>query len=468
MKKKGLLISIILLLIVSVSLFFLLNNKNDNYKYDEKVISNKFEYEQAVTNESIEDTYYYSDSYFKNSSILENEHLRSFAFVLASAFNPTYRKEVVTSNLDKIFNELDFNDIEYYDIEGFGKDTIGTSISHKKLNEKYDLVVIVLRGASYKDEWESNFDLGKDGDAKGFNDASLIVLERLNKYLNDYKIKDYKLLMTGYSRAGAVSGLTGVHINKELDRFNIGKENLYVYSFESPRYSIDNTIYDNIHNVINKNDIITYFYPETWGFYHSGKNEEITTDKSELDEYYLDILSNEKIKKFDTTDKERFLQMFINILPKERSKYNEIYDSILNIYSLINSKSPSEKETIINFLKDNKINFDLSNSITLLSLINSTDKKTLRNNFDIIMSSYDSEYSKIKNVISEQEYNLLKDSIFNIFLYLQPTIQSEYKSNHMFSIILTFSNNLEELFKEHYFSTNFEQIKKKDSYYKNA
>ena len=84
------------------------------------------------------------------------------------------------------------------------------------------------------------------------------------------------------------------------------------------------------------------------------------------------------------------------------------------------------------------------------------------------MSNYDSEYRKIKDALNEQEYNLLKDSIFNIYLYLQPTIQSEYKSSHMFSIILTFSNNLEELFKEHYFSTNFEQIKKKDSYYKNA
>ncbi len=466
MKKKGIILSILLFIcILVISLLFLVLGNKENLKYNDKIISNNYEYEQSITNESIEDVYYYSDSYFKENSSLENEHLRTFAFSLALAFNPTNRKDEVNYNLNKIYGELEFSDIEYYDLEDFSKDTIGTSIAHKKLNEKYELVVIVLRGAGYKDEWKSNFDLGSNGNAKGFDESSMIVLNRLKEYIKENKIENYKLLVTGYSRAAAVSGLVGVHINESQREYNIDSDDLFVYSFESPRYSNNNKKYDNIHNVINKNDIITYFYPESWGLYHSGIDEEITTKKRIIKEKYLDIFSNDRIKDLDNEDIQRFLGKFINMLPKDRKKYDEISSSIISIYELFNSKSSAEKNKIIEFLKNISIDFDLDNSIKLLSLINSDDKKVIRNAYNSLLSNCDKEYYKIKNVLSEDEYNTLKDDIFNIYLFLQPSIKEEYKSSYKFSNILTFIYNVEEIFKEHYFDINLKQVQSKDSYY---
>ena len=466
MKKKIIgLIVFSILLVLSISLIILLTNNKTVYTYDETITSNIFEYEQPITSESIESKYFYSDSYFKESSESENEHLRTFALSLSLAFNPTNRKDEVTYNLDKMLGELNFNDVEYYDLDKFDIDTMGTSISHKKLNEKYDLVLIVLRGAGYGDEWLSNLDLGESGNAKGFDDSSFLVLSRLKDYLKDKKIDDYKLLVAGYSRAGAVSGLVGVHINNSLKEYGIDNDDLYVYTFESPRYAESKKIYNNIHNVINKNDIVTYVYPESWGLYYSGVDEDITTEKKELQEKYLDLFASEKIKDLETVDIQRFIKMFINLLPKDRNSYYEISDSISNIYKLFSNKSLNEKNKIINFLKNIKIEFNLSSSMTLLTLINSDDKSAVRKAYNEIISIYDKEYSTISNIITDKEYKDLKDDIFDIFMFLQPSIRSDYKGKNMFSTILTFAYNTDSIFEEHYFDINFDQVQKKDSYY---
>lgn len=466
MKKKGIIISTIVLLVAILTTILIIGtNKSNNYYYDDRIISNKFEYEQTITDESIESDYYYSDSYFKDSSYLENEHLRTFALSIALSFNPTNRKEEVNYNLNKIYNELEFNDVEYYDLNDFSKDTIGTSMAHKKLNDKYELVIIVLRGASYQSEWESNLDLGNNGNAKGFDDSSVIVLNRLKDYINNNKIKDYKLLVTGYSRAAAISGLIGVHINEESKEYNIEKEDLYVYSFESPKYSNIDKKYKNIHNVINKNDIVTYVYPESWGLYHSGIDEDVTTNSKNIKERYLDIFSSEKIKELEEIDLQRFIKKFINSLPKDRTGYDDIYNSIIDIYRLINNKTTYERNIIINHFKTSKIDLNLDYSIKLLSLLNSNDKESLKKSYNSFISIFDKDYYKIKDLLSEKEYNSLKDDIFNILFYLKPMINDEYKSNYKFSNILTFAFNLEDIFKEHYFNTILKQVQNKDSYY---
>lgn len=465
MKKKLFGIIVILFVVLSIIIVLSLNNNKENLIYDESIISNSFEYEQAITSESIEDKYFYSDSYFKESSKKENEHLRTFALSLVVSFNPTNRKEEVNYNLNKILEELNFSDLEYYDLNVFNKETIGTSIAHKKLNDKYELVVVTLRGGGYQNEWESNFDSGEKGDIKGFNEASLTVLSRINSYIDKHNIKNYKLLVSGYSRSGAISGLVGVHINNNLKKYNMEENNLFIYSFESPRYSNNDKKYDNIHNIINKNDIITYIYPETWKLYHSGVNEEITTESKNIKEKYLDLFSSEKIKDLGEIDIQRFIRKFISIVSSDREAYYNISNSVINLYKLICSKSSSELADLVKFLKNTKINFDLSNSLNLLTLLGSDDKKSVKNAFDSLLSNYDKEYYKIKNILNENEYNDLKDYLFDIFLFFQPALKDDYKSDKMFINFITFGYNIKDIIHEHYFSTTFDQVKKKDSYY---
>ena len=468
MKKKNLILIIIIILIISIPscIFFIINSRNDNNLfYDDTITKNLFEYEQSITNELISDTYFYSDSYFKESSTLENAHLRTFAYSLTVSFNPTYRKETVNYNIEKIFNELKFNDTMYYDLDNFNKNTIGTAIAHKKLNDKYELVSVVLRGAGYKDEWLSNLDLGKSGDAKGFDDASKLVLYRLKDYIDKNNIENYKLLVTGYSRSAAVASLVGIHINNNLDEYNIEADNLFVYSFESPKYSDSDKKYENIHNVINKNDLITYLYPESWGFKHSGVDEDITSKNEKIKGKDLNLFSSEKIEDLEEVDKQRFIKSFINQFKNSRENYYKVQDSIINLYILINSKSNSDLVKIIEFFKNIKFESTMDMLLIISNLINQNDENKIRNAYDKIMSSYDKNYSNVSSILSRNEYNELKEDIYKVFIFLHQFIKDEYNSDEKFYHILTFTYNINEIFKEHYFSINFEQIKNKDSYY---
>ena len=384
MKKKIILIiSFISIITILVSTFFIINSKTEeSLFYDDKIISNSFEYEQSISNESISDNYFYSDSYFKDPSNLENPHLRTFAYALALSFNPTHKKETVNYNIDKIFNELNFVDTMYYDLDSFNKDTIGVAIAHKELNDKYELVSVVIRGSGYKDEWISNLDLGKSGNAKGFDDASKIVLSRLKEYISKNNIENYKLLVSGYSRAAAVASLVGVHVNNNLEEYNMDKNNLFVYSFESPKYSESEKKYDNIHNVINKNDIITYVYPSSWGLNHSGVDEDITSEKSTIMGKYLNLFSNEKIEDLEEVDKQQFIKSFINQFKSSREKYYEAQESIIDLYVFTRSKSNSELTKIMDFFKSIKFDSNAEMLLTVYNLINQNDKNKIKNTFD--------------------------------------------------------------------------------------
>ena len=472
--KKKLLIIIPILIAIIISIFLIINNnksnnsnsRNNSLEFSEEIIKDYFEYEQSITNESIEDIYYYSDSYFKESSDKFNEHLRTFSLALTISFNPAYSKKVVNYNIEKILNKLEFNNIEYSDLNDFSKDTIGTAIATRTLNKEYDLVVVVLRGAGYSNEWESNLDLGTSGNANGFDKASFVVLDRLDKYLSNHNIKKYKLLVTGYSRSAAVASLVGVHINNDLDKYNINKDNLFVYAFESPRYADNDTVYKNIHNVINKNDIVTLVYPEGMGMYHNGVEENIMINDSIITKYYLNILSSDKIVEKGQEYKIKFINDFISLFPKDRNKYNDVSKSIIYIYKLFNNKTSEQKNKIIKFIKETEIDYDLNTLSNIYTIINSSDTSKVKKAFNTLMKNYDDNYNKVKSALTKEEYQELKDSIYNVFLYFRPMLQKEYNNSDMFINIITFSKNYEEIFKEHYFSVNFNNCKQLDSYYK--
>ena len=460
-KQDKLLISSIVAILALIIIGLFGGCSNNNLTYDESIKSGLFEYEQTVTDESIKEKYFYSDSYFKESGKETNEHLRTFAMALALAFNPTNRKETVNYNLNKLLEELSFENIKYYDLDDFSKDTIGIAIASKNLNNEYDLVVVTLRGASYGDEWESNFMLGESGHAEGFDSASLLVLQRLSNYLKDNKIDKYKLLVSGYSRAGAVSNLVGVHLNEDLKSYNMDDDDMYIYTFEAPKGVKEDNEYKNIHNVVNKNDLVTHFYPETWGLYRSGIEEDITTERSTIKEKYLNIMSKDKVLELGTVDKQDFIKDSVSLLPKNRKDYAEASDSLADVYKFFKYKSSNK---IIEFFKKYSKDFGLTDAYSLINLINAKEDKA-RDIFNSLTEKYDNHYNEIKDVLTKEEYNNLKDDIFDLFMFFQPTIKSDYNNNYMFYHILTIANNLDDLFIEHYFSTNFNTVKSLDSYY---
>ena len=148
------------------------------------------------------------------------------------------------------------------------KDSIGVIVGSKDItvwtgeqNETFKLVAIGVRGAGYGAEWASNITLGTSGEHQGFREATNKVEYMLNGYMNQNGIAPddhVKFWVCGYSRAGAVANLIAGDLSA---RYNVPKANVYGYTFESAagaNASVDpnGTAYPNIHNIINKMDVV--------------------------------------------------------------------------------------------------------------------------------------------------------------------------------------------------------------------
>ena len=67
---------------------------------------------------------------------------------------------------------------------------------------------------------------------------------------------------------------------------------------------------------------------------------------------------------------------------------------------------------------------------------------------------------KSSSALKKKEYHQLKEDIYNVYsIFYNHVIKEEYNTSDKFINIITFAYNIEEIFKEHYFSVNFEQIK---------
>ena len=228
-----------------------------------------------------EEVYYYSDNYFKESGKIDNEHLLAMSYNLAlSTF------EIRGCSYSKtLLKDIGFKNFIAYDMkEKPTLDTVGMVIATKKVG-KNNIIAVAIRGEKYDSEWGNNFIVGESGDAKGFSDSSVKVIDRIKKYISDNNIDNVKLWITGYSRAGTIADLTGVYINKHLSEFNTTADDLYIYTFEAPAASIDDTIYDNIYTVRSVNDLIPFVYPKEWGFHTNGKIINIGDDKQKIATY---------------------------------------------------------------------------------------------------------------------------------------------------------------------------------------
>ena len=239
----------------------------------------------------------YSDQYFDAPSMGDHPELRavSYALALAGYENQAdgYPSDSSTPNpkLTKFLGELGFDDYDSWDeaSEENGH-SMGTTIARKKLPSGQDLIVVAPRNYNYMTEWLSNFNVGTSGDHVGFNESAELIVERLNEYISDRQLSDYKIWIVGYSRGGAVVDLAARNINANLSDYEMSAEDFYVYTFGAPRASSVETNYANIHDVKDGNDLLLgYMFPEDWGFYNTGVYEEIHPADLEIDTAVVDI-----------------------------------------------------------------------------------------------------------------------------------------------------------------------------------
>ena len=259
---------------------------------------------------------YYNDSYFllDNRNLHEEIALASHAMALAT-FNGDEDYTQRSKYLRNLWNDEHFDNIWMSD--SFYKkpetDSIAFGIASKYINiddSDFTLIAIAVRGGNYDAEWASNFTIGNEGNAKGFDQASDMVVQGFADYLKNYEIKGHlKIWISGYSRAAITSNMTagkilnsvsiGVYPNKDV-RYT--SDDIYAYCFEPPmgvQISVNDArgeLYHGIHNFLNYNDPVPLVAPYEWGFCRYG-----------VDHYYPDRLNDIN---FDETEREKIITLY--------------------------------------------------------------------------------------------------------------------------------------------------------------
>lgn len=236
-------------------------------------------------------TYFYDDTYFAANSYTYNESLATMSLCLAmSAFASTEKPYLLKSdNARDLLEQVGFADFRanhWYTVKPT-RDSIGVVAANKKIkvnNKPYTLIAVATRGGGYEQEWASNFTLGETGQHQGFNEAKDNVLSFIRDYIAEQGITgDVKLWIAGFSRGAATANLTAGAIDSgaNLGNVAISPSDLYAYCFETPAGTLlantNQPVHNNIFNIINFSDPVTYVAPRQLGFTRYGIDKILPT-----------------------------------------------------------------------------------------------------------------------------------------------------------------------------------------------
>lgn len=239
--------------------------------------------------------YYYTDEYFTEGATVYNPSLATMSLCLELSAWPSYDTNVwanKTQNARALLTGdggIGFDDFAQNEAWNSSPtaDSIGVVAANKAItvtdeanssSDDYTLIALAIRGGGYYNEWSSNAWLGETGEHAGFDFAKEEVVRFLDEYISNQGITgDIKLWLVGYSRSGAVANLVAGELNDEMNYGStnvngatLAYDDLYCYTFSPAQGAdadkVDNSNYENIHSVINQNDIVPLVAPEEWGF----------------------------------------------------------------------------------------------------------------------------------------------------------------------------------------------------------
>ena len=276
----------------------------------------------AANTQDTTETCYYSDEYFKTDATTYYPSLCTATLCLAmSAFASTdavyagkydeQAKNVIAflGDADKLaMQDVTVNDAFRTQPT---RDSIGVAIAHKTVTDAagtaMPLIAVAVRGYNYESEWASNFDIGENGNHKGFQSASDQVIAFIKNYVTNVvpalQGQNVKLWITGFSRAAATANLTGAQADDAIADAGstmgllgaeVAKEDLYVYTFETPAGStnadrVSVTRYGNIFNIITPHDLVPMVAPDVLdgvtgpGFGQYGVNKYLPSNETNAD-----------------------------------------------------------------------------------------------------------------------------------------------------------------------------------------
>lgn len=221
--------------------------------------------EIGVTIEGNDVKIIYNDSFFNQPSSSFDHDLAMFAY---GASICTGNKASIMSFYSQATFANPFTSASY-NVKPTD-DSIAYAFASKTTNNG-PVVIATVRGFNYEREWASNLDLGKTGNHHGFELSALSFIEDFDAYIRNNNLGSAKVLVTGYSRGGAVANVAAdLLFKREATQKLIPDCNFYVYTFEAPRGLTEATQYSNVYNVINSADIITCFAPAQYELYRCG------------------------------------------------------------------------------------------------------------------------------------------------------------------------------------------------------
>ena len=297
----------------------------------EQIIEGRFrDHEQIVTWE-----FPYSDDFFFQPS---DQYYHDFARLSMGLSMTAFRDEELPDEEDHFL-------IEFLENMGFSQietdtyrtdptaDSIAYGLAVKQIGDTTVLACGIC-GGGYGMEWASNLTVGDEERSRGFQEASKEVQAAIDDYMERNITGDkVKLWIAGYSRAAAVTNITAADYT-EAGKF----EDVYAYTFATPRTTRNPVAYPNIFNIVNKEDIVPKIPLSDWGYQRFGndlyiKSPETDSDCGELmqetEEIYYSMFSAEMVNNAEITFQLRILFDYLLALMPDSATYSEYLQPLI-------------------------------------------------------------------------------------------------------------------------------------------
>lgn len=243
-----------------------------------------------------EATFTYSDELFTKSGYTYRQDLAEMslglAFAAFSSKDSQYSDNYATGNRNFVsmakqcgFENIQSNKWMFQPAE---TDSIGINCASKTIRDNggsYTLIAVGVRGNNYHAEWGGNVRLDATGEHKGFALGRDQVLDYLRGYIADTGISGrVKIWIAGYSRSAAVANMVSGALDNGYslgEGVSLSPHDLYCYCYEPPmgttKNQVQGRLYDNIQNIVNANDLVTYVPFDSWDFARYGVDHVVPT-----------------------------------------------------------------------------------------------------------------------------------------------------------------------------------------------
>ena len=291
MKKR--IISLLLCLVLIVSLVPAAAAADTG---DARTVAVRYASGHGENDHDYEATFTYSDELFTKSGYTYRKDLALMSMGLAFAAYTSKDSEKTDDyatgnrNFVSMAEQCGFENIQSnkWMFQPAEADSIGINCASKTIRDNggsYTLIAVGVRGNNYHAEWGGNARLDAAGEHKGFALGRDQVLDYLRAYIADTGISGrLKIWIAGYSRGAAVSNMVGGALDNGYslgESVSLSPHDLYCYCYEPPmgatKDQVQGRLYDNIQNLVNENDLVTYVAFDNWDFARYGVDHVVPT-----------------------------------------------------------------------------------------------------------------------------------------------------------------------------------------------